>query len=532
MTSFTGTWTLIRFILRRDRLRLAIWILGIVGFFVLIAASFPNIYPTPDDRQGRAAFMDNPTAKAFRGPGHGLDDYTYGAMLSHELMGYAAIAVALMSIFLVVRHTRTEEESGRLELIRATVVGRYAAPAAALIVVLGANLVIAGLFATLLPIMPGDYPVAGSLAFGLALGSVGLVFAGVAALTAQLTEYGRGASSMAVTVLGVAYLLRAIGDINRGFLSWLSPIGWAQATRAFVDEQWFPLGLVIGLAGVLTASAFTLLNRRDVAAGIVPQKPGPANASAFTSHPVGFVLRQQAGSIIGWAVGLVILGIAFGSLASEIEEFIAENPQLAEFMAAADDVSLLKSFLGLVMLIMALLTSGFAISSAMRARQEEGEGRAEPILATSISRRAWLASYLLVSVLGSGAILLAGGLSLGVMAAIDQDDVGLLTGALGAVVAFLPAVWLLVGLIATLFGMMPRLLALPWLVLIYGFFVGLFGEQVQLPGWMFQLSPFEHVPDMPAAQFAVIPFGVMLLLAGFFLLIGLQAFRRRDLEMS
>lgn len=264
----------------------------------------------------------------------------------------------------------------------------------------------------------------------------------------------------------------------------------------------------------------------------MPQKPGPANASPFTSHPIGFALRRQAGSIIGWAAGLVVLGIAFGSLASEIEEFIAENPQLAEFMAAAADVSLLESFLGLVMLIMALLTSGFAISSAMRARQEEGEGRAEPILATSISRRAWLASYLLVSVLGSGAILLAGGLSLGVMAAIDQDDIGLLTGTLGGAVAFLPVVWLLIGLIATLFGMTPRLLALPWLVLMYGFFVGIFGEQVQLPGWMFQLSPFHHVPDMPAAPFAVIPFSVMLLLAGIFLLIGLQAFRRRDLEMS
>jgi ABC-2 type transport system permease protein len=531
MTALTGTWTLIRFILRRDRVRLTIWIVGIVGFFVLIASSFPGIYPTSEDRQGRAALMDNPTAQAFRGPGYGLEEYTYGAMLAMELMGYAAIAVALMSIFMTVRHTRSEEEYGRLEMIRATVTGRYAPLAAALTVVAGANISIAFLFSVLLPIIPGDYSVSGSIAFGFALAGVGLVFAGVAAISAQLSEFGRGASGIATIVLGVTYLIRAVGDVNQGVLSWLSPIGWAQATRAFVDERWFPIGMLGILAILLAGAGFALLNRRDVAAGILPPKPGPARLSTFATHPVGFALRQQFGSIIGWSIGLVVLGVAFGSLGGEIETFLADNPQLSDYIASGD-TSLLESFLALVMLIMALLTSGFAIQSSLRSRIEEQEGRAEPVLSTALSRSAWMGSYLITAVLGSLIIMLSGGIALGVTASIEQNDFSLLAGTLGAALGFTVVVWLLIGLSALLFGVAPRLLAISWLVLIYGFLVGLFGTQLQLPDWAISLSPFEHAPDLPGGELVLLPLILLILLAATSFAIGLLGFSRRDLETA
>jgi ABC-2 type transport system permease protein len=397
--------------------------------------------------------------------------------------------------------------------------------------VTGANLAIAMLFGLLLPVIPGNYAMAGSLLFGLALCSVGLVFAGVAAVTAQLTEYSRGASAMAVLVFGAAYVLRAIGDVTGNVLSWLSPIGWAQATRIFVDERWFPLLFSAGFTVLLIGTAFALLNRRDVAAGLIPQKPGPENASGFLSHPVGFALRQQLGSIVGWSIGLTVLGIAFGSIGGEIEEFIVENPQLADYLAAGD-ISLLEAFIGLVMLIMALLATGFAIQSAMRARNEEMEGRAEPVLATAVPRTLWFGSYLLISMAGSVVILLAGGIALGGMAAADQRDYGLLIGTLGAALTYIPVIWMVIGFVSALFGLMPRLLALPWLVLIYGAFVGLFGDQVQLPGWMFQISPFEHVPALPGGPVEAWSSAIIMALAILLLALGQYSFRRRDLEMS
>ncbi len=531
MTSFTGTWTLIRFILRRDRIRLPIWILSIAGFFTLVAASFPSIYPTERERQARATLMENPTAMAFRGPGHGLDDYTYGAILAHELMGFGMIAAALMSIFLIVRHTRVEEESGRLELVRSSIVGRYASPASALTVVLCANLAVSGLFVLLLPVMPGDYSLAGSLAFGLAVGGSGFVFAVIATVTAQLSEYGRGASSMAVLILGATYLLRAIGDVQENALSWLSPFGWGQASRAFVDERWFPLVIPVVIAGVLLTASALLINRRDVAAGLLPQKPGPANASDALLRPLGFALRLQRGGIIGWTIGLGVVGVAFGALIGDVEAFLDDNPQLEDFLAASGG-SLVDAFLGLLVMVMAFMAAGFAVASALRPRGEEFEGRAEPVLSTALSRSGWLSSYLIVSLLGSAVILLAGAGALGVVAAADQRDLGLLVGALGAALAYIPAVWLLVGLVALLFGYGPRLLAIPWIVLVYGVFIGLFGDMLEVPGWAKAVSPFDHVPELPGGS--VEPWSIAIMLAIGMLLIGLglYSFRHRDLEMS
>jgi ABC-2 type transport system permease protein len=532
MKSLTGTWTLIRFILRRDRIRIPIWIIGIVGFFLLLAVSFPEIFPTEQERQARAQLMSNPTAIAFRGPGFGLEDYTYGVIMAHELMGYGMIAVALMSIFLVVRHTRAEEESGRLELVRSSIVGRYAPPVAALTVAIGANVVIAGLFAGLLPMAHSDYSTSGALAFGLATGSVGIVFAAVGAITAQLTEYGRGASSMAALVLGASYLIRAVGDVQENWISWLSPFGWGQQMRPFVDELWWPLALPMGISLLLLASVFLLINRRDVGAGILPQKPGPARASDMLVNPVGFVFRQQRGSIIGWALGVVVIGVAFGTLIGEVEGFIADNPQIADFLDATGAASPIDGFLGLLVMIMAFLATGFAVSSAMRPRAEESEGRAEPVLSTALARPRWLGSYLTVAMAGSATILLAGAASLGIMAAADQGDSGLLTGTLGAALAYIPAIWLVIGIAAALFGARPGLLVLPWIVLIFAVFAGLFADMVNMPNWARVLSPFEHVPDLPGGTFEIWPIAILAFLAALLIGIGQASFRSRDLEMS
>jgi ABC-2 type transport system permease protein len=150
-SALAGTGTLIRFILRRDRVRIPVWVLAIAFSVLGSVASFADTYPTAADRQARADVMDNAVAKLFTGPGHGLDNYTYGAMTANEMLPITAVAVALMSIFLVVRHTRAEEETGRADLVRATVVGRHATTAATVTVVGGANVLLCALLTVGLP---------------------------------------------------------------------------------------------------------------------------------------------------------------------------------------------------------------------------------------------------------------------------------------------------------------------------------------------------------------------------------------------
>jgi ABC-2 type transport system permease protein len=81
----TGFGTLLRLIVRRDRIRVPLWILGIAGTQVAGAAAYPGLYPDPADRQVQADIMaSNPAMKAMSGPGYGIDDYTFGAMKTNE----------------------------------------------------------------------------------------------------------------------------------------------------------------------------------------------------------------------------------------------------------------------------------------------------------------------------------------------------------------------------------------------------------------------------------------------------------------
>lgn len=138
------------------------------------------------------------------------------------------IAMAFMGIFLVMRHTRGEEQEGRLELMRSGIIGRYAPVTAAFLVASGA--------AVLLGLLLGAgfaayYGATGSFAFGMSMASVAIVFAAVGVLAAQFTEHSRAATGMATAVFAALFSVRVMGDIRDSWITWLSPIGWAQEIR-------------------------------------------------------------------------------------------------------------------------------------------------------------------------------------------------------------------------------------------------------------------------------------------------------------
>ncbi|MGW6229320.1 ABC transporter permease, partial [Cellulosimicrobium cellulans] len=135
----TGWTTLLRFVLRRDRVRIPVWTASIALLFGYAAVALDTLYPTAADRQARAALVSSPAGIMLSGPQYGIEDYTLGAMIANEMALTVMVAVAIMSISLVVRHTRAEEETGRAELVRAGVVGRHAPATAAFVAALVAN---------------------------------------------------------------------------------------------------------------------------------------------------------------------------------------------------------------------------------------------------------------------------------------------------------------------------------------------------------------------------------------------------------
>ncbi|MCW6004419.1 ABC transporter permease [Micromonospora sp. CPCC 205371] len=528
-----GTGTLLRFNLRQDRIRLPLWIGGIALVQISGPSSYEGIYPGAAERQEQATVVgDNPAMKALTGPGHGLDDYTYGAMMTNEYLGFMVIAVALMSVFMVVRHTRTEEETGRAELVRAGVVGRYAQLTAAVLAAALANLVLGLLIAAGMAgqgIESIDWT--GSLLFGAAYAAVGLFFAGVAAVTAQITEHARAASGMAGALIGVAYAIRAAGDMADSGLSWLSPIGWAQATAAYVDDNWWPLGLAAMVTAALVATAFALSDRRDIGAGLRDGRGGAATATPFLGTPAGFAWRLHRASVVWWGIAVFAFGFMYGSVIQVIEDY-ADNDVVQQMIEQIGGASITESWLSMIISILAIVCTIFAVIAALRPRREETSGRAEPVLATALSRTRWVATHLGIALGGGAVVLLLSGLGLGLGAVAATGDAGYLGQVVGATLGYAPALWLTTALAVAVFGLVPRAAGLSWALLVYAMLIVYLGGLLDLPGWMFNLSPYTHIPAMPADSFTALPLVILTAIAAALIAIGLAGFRRRDLEAT
>ncbi|MGA6170920.1 ABC transporter permease [Streptomyces sp. NPDC012600] len=529
--AFAGTATLIRFALRRDRVRLSVWLLALTLGTVGTASEYTTLYPTAAKRAGVAATMDSPAALAMTGPRHYLSDYDVGAMLGHQLLGFMAVLVGLMSVLIVTRHTRNEEETGRAELVRSTVVGHHAQLAAALVVAAIANIALAALMSLALVSARIDgIGLDEALLYGLTHTVTGLVFAGIAAVTAQVTAHARGASGMALALIGLAYALRASGDVGNDALSWLSPIGWVQRTYVFVDNRWWPLLLCLATAALTAATGFALSTRRDVGAGLRPARLGRRTASGALTRPFGFALRLHRATLLGFGAGLFLMGVMYGSILGDAEAMVKDIGQLQEALEAIGGSSVAESFASMVMVVIAVIAAVYVVMASLRPRTEESAGRAEPLLATALSRHRWLGSHVGVAVAGGTALLLAAGLGFGLAGAASTGDTALVGELLGAAAAYAPALWVTAGVTVALFGWFPRAGSAAWVVPVYAFLVGYLGTILGFPDWMNNLSPFGHVPRLPAGRMSWTPVLALTTVAAGLTLLGLAGFRRRDLE--
>lgn len=523
---FTGVWAMVRHILRRDRLRLAIWIGALSVLAAVTASSIKGLYPTSAALAQAASIIATNTAViAMSGPPRALD--TLGGRVAFEVWQYC-IAIALMAVLTVGRHTRGEEESGRAELLRATVLGRHAQSLAALLVASAASVIIGGLMAVSL--VTQDLPVAGSVALGAGFASIGVVFAAIALVANQLTEHARAASGVAGAVLGATYLLRAVGDTGSAWVSWLSPFGWAQALRPFAGERWWPLLVVaVGtLAGA--AGAMALERRRDHGAGLVAPRPGPPVAPPALGRPFGVAWRLQRGAIAAWGVGIGLGGLVFGTLADDAEKLLEDNQTLRDYLTAIGGASLVDIFLATLLSYLVLCAAGFAAQSVAQLHSEEVAGRAAIVLATHVSRRRWIWSSLAVTAIGAVVLAVVAGLSLGVSAAWALRDAGQITRLFVAGVAAVLAVALVAAVAVLAFGVSGRWAFVAWGYLAFCVVDLMFGTVLRFPGWVRNLSPFHHLGTMPASTPSLAVFAALVAVVAVGVVGGVLGFARRDVN--
>ncbi|GHH79741.1 ABC transporter permease [Promicromonospora soli] len=530
-STLTGTGRLLRFMLRRDRLRLLIWPLGIALLYAGSLGEYVILGDDPEAMAVRAALMTTPAMIAMAGPGYGVDNYTAGAAAANELILWILLTLAVMSILQVVRHTRAEEESSRSELMRAGAVGRQAPSVAALLQVLIANVIVATVSGLVLVAYEFDAAESFTMTFSIALGA--LVFGAIALVAAQAMEHGRGATGASLAVLGAAYAIRTIGDIQEehgSALSWLSPIAWVQQTRVFVDMRWWPLGLCAVAILLLIALATVLGSRRDFGAGLVAVRGGRADAAPTLTGPLALVFTQQRMGLMWTALGLGLMWFATGSVVEavpEMAESVADNPVYAAILGQSED--LVRTFLGVFGLYVGLGSAAFAVAMTLRAKGEEESGRTELALAKPVGRARWLASGLFWAAFGTVVVQVSGVLTLWAGAISSGVEEPGFLDYLELALAYLPALAVMVGLAAALYAWVPKATGIAWVLFGYMFVVGLFADLFDLPDWARGISPFWWVGDPMLEGVEASHMWGLSGVAALLFLLAFMGFRRRDL---
>lgn len=533
--TLAGTGQLVRLIVRRDRVVMPLWILFIALVPISYAATFDTLYPTA---AARAQFAETSgSAAGFIA----LYGRLYGSSLGELVTwraGFVPIVIGLISILTVIRHTRSEEESGRRELIGSAVVGRNASLVAALSATVGANIVLGALLAAAM--VSQHLPASGSIAVGAQFFSAGALFAAVAGVTAQLTSSSGSARGIAVIVLGVAYLLRVVGDVSYrsggtfAWLSWLSPIYWVQQIHPFGGNRWWPVALTLAAAMMFCILALMLSERRDVGAGLFAPRLGPAEAKPSLSTPLGLAWRLHRSLLAGWIFGFAVLGIVLGGLSESVADLLQGNPNLQQILARMDGhAGLVDVYLGSVMSILGLIACAYGIQATLRLRSEESSGRVEQLLSTSVDRFRWAMSHLVFSALGPAAALATAGVTAGLTHGINTDDLlQTLAQILGAALVQLPAVWVLTAITVALVGCTPKIAAAGWGALAACLLISLVGTALQLNHWILDISPFTHTPKLPGNSLSLTPLVTLTAIALVLTTIGTTALRRRDFPIG
>ncbi|GID31585.1 ABC transporter permease [Paractinoplanes brasiliensis] len=539
MNGFAGTTRLVRLAVRRDRITLPAWILGMAAFLAATTALFDKQYTqhpallVPDTR----IVVENPGMRVL---GMVTGAHIGGYTLHRDALILAVLA-AMMSVLAVVRHTRQSEELGREEMVRAGVAGRLSSLSAAVIVALGANLVLGVLLG--LGMVVAGQPVAGALAGGASIALVGVAFTGVAAVTSQLSSTARGAIGVAGGALGLAFLSAALGNmtgtvdaaalrVTSAWPAWLSPIGWGQQMRPFADNRWWPAAFAVLSCAVLFGAAVVLLGRRDVGRGVWPERRGAAHASPSLLSPAGLIWRQQRPALVGWATGLLGFGLVFGALSDQIKDLTGEATEW--YATFGGDAGLLGAYWASMMQIAGMAVAGYVVALVLRLHHDEIRGTLEPVLGTAVSRLRWLGAYAVNALTGALGLLLIFAVAMALTGAGVLGGTASLMGDLvGAAFVQLPAIALLGAAVVVLIMALPRWSAgLAWTLMVFAVFAGpMFGPSLNLPAWLLDLSPFTHVPNVPAEGASAVP--LVGLSLGFVLLAlaGAGLLRRRDLAL-
>ncbi|MCL2405662.1 MAG: hypothetical protein FWC92_08970 [Defluviitaleaceae bacterium] len=560
---FENTMQLTRFMLRRERVTSTAWIVMLI---LVVVGLVPGMYAALDAtaRNEMLGVLANPAMVAMAGPAYAEIHGTFGAFYTNLMFIFTAFTVAIMNIFLVVRHTRADEERGRYEVLRSLPMGRLAGINAAMItaVIINAALaVLMGIFMYLGGLIGyTDMSFSASMLWGVALGATGLFFAALTALFCQLSAITRSVMAYSFVALIFLYLLRAPGDMNPDmeWLALISPLGLVMRTQVFGYDYWWPVWVLLIGAAAITALAYRLNATRDIDQGLIPARPGKAYGGWLLSSAPGLTFRLQRFMVILVVVGMFLLGASYGSVLGEVESFVASNEmyQTLILSPAGIDISVLygipvedaitimnqllgaagftvvEMFAGFIGGMMALMGLAALIVFTLKAKSEEKDIRTELVLAASVSRTKYLLGFVAIAFVAAVLLQAAMGLGLYVMAVntlANPADISL-GFVMQTSLVYVPALWVMIGVAVLLLGAWPKGTGIVWGYFAYAFFMDLIGSFGIFPEWLGYTTPFGYVPQLPMEDINFVTMGLMTAVAVGLTVLGIFFYNRRDIN--
>jgi len=515
--------------------------------------------------------LADPALVSMMGPAYTLANESFGGLYTTMMLLLSAFTVGLMNIFLIVRHTRSDEEKWRYEVVRSLPVGRLANLNAALILAVIVNVVLAIIVGFGMYLF-GDESMSlnGSLIWGASLGVTGLVFAAITALFCQLSSNSRGATGYSFAVLGFLYLMRAPGDMeiqvisgeivtgSSEIMSLISPLGLILRTQAYVADYWWPVFVVLGTSIIIAVAAYYFNSIRDIDQGIIPARRGRAEGSSLMRSPFGLSFKLLRVAIIVWLIGMFTLAAAYGTVVGTVEQFMASNElwqglmigptgiemmtglgfspeQILEVIKAAvaeQGYTLTELYMSTITNIMGVVTLVPLFIFMLRAKAEEKDYRTELILSTPVCRFKYLAGYAFIayaSAIVMQVILALGLYAMGISVLEDPTELSL-SFLMAANLVYIPAQWVMLGVAVLLLGLLPKATGIVWGYFTLSLFLMFFGRMNIFPEWSQYLTPFGFLPQLPIDDINYLTLAILVIIGAALTAAGFIFYRRRDIN--
>lgn len=528
--TLTGTGPLLRASLRHDGVRFAPWIAIATALSASSVLGYPWLFPDPQERAALAVAVGaNPALGIIFGPA--FDLATVDGFNAWRSLALAGFFTALGSILTVIRATRGQEDSGQAELLASGVLGRGSRLLSGVGLALIGSLAVGVVAGVVTGLCGGGWQ--SSMLLGATFTGSGWMFAGVAAVTAQLGADSRTAGSLAVGTLGILYLLRGIA-YSLDAPAWtvrVNPLGWMTETRPATADQWWPLLYAATFTALCLAVASALHARRDFGQAVIAPRPGPYRGRLRT--PWSLVVRLNRGAVVAWTAAFAVLGMVFGYFTTSIQDVLAKDSAVAAILAAGATTpeDLTSAFIVTILGLVGIIAAISGVQIMLRVRTEEMEDRVEPLLAGALHRTRYYGANVSLALTVPAVHVLLAGTVIAMVAAGAGIGVSLWTTVLQAA-ATVPAVWTVVAVAVAVVGARPRVGPAAWIGVLSSFALTLLGPTFRLPDAALAASPFWHVPvvsrdgDGPGGLLGISLVTILLLVVGF------VGFRRRDLATT